>query len=126
MRNRARASGKFSRREIVDCEQRSRSPGLKIVRHLEDGVDAKAVGVVAVLVARGDHQQAKTNDVGERGRDLLRRARIDDAGGHAFGDVKASLGLAKTSTPASDDNNPPSIGRRSSCPPHVTSRATAA
>ena len=65
------------------------------MRHLEDGIDAKAVGVVAVLVTPGDHQQAKTNDVGERVRDLLRRARIDDAGGHAFGDAKTLLDLAQ-------------------------------
>ncbi len=58
------------------------------MRHLEDGIDAKAGGVVAVLVVRGDHEQAKTNDVAERVRDLLRRAWIDDAGGHAFGNVK--------------------------------------
>ena len=67
----------------------------KIMRHLEDRIDAKAVGVVAVLVTPGDHQQAKTNDVGERVRDLLRRTRIDDAGGHAFGDAKTLLDLAQ-------------------------------
>ena len=67
----------------------------KIMRHLEDRIDAKAVGVVAVLVAPGDHQQAKTNDVGERVRDLLRRTRIDDAGGQAFGDAKTLLDLAQ-------------------------------
>lgn len=44
-------------------------------------------------------------------RDLLRRARIDDAGGHAFGDAKTLLDLAQNQhagVRASDDNNPPS------------------
>jgi hypothetical protein len=65
------------------------------MRHLENGIDAKAVSVVAVLVTTGDYQQAKTNDVGERVRDLLRRARIGDAGGPAFGDPKTLLNLAQ-------------------------------
>ena len=34
-------------------------------RHLEHRIEAKSVGVVAVLIARRDHQQPKANDVGE-------------------------------------------------------------
>ena len=38
---------------------------------------------------------ARADDVGERVRDLVRRARIDDARGQAFGDAKALLDLAQ-------------------------------
>lgn len=34
------------------------------MHHLEDGIDEKTVGVVAILVTLGNHQQAKTNNVG--------------------------------------------------------------
>ncbi len=36
-----------------------------VQRHLEHRIGAQAGGVVAVLVARGDGQQAKADDVGE-------------------------------------------------------------
>ena len=67
----------------------------QIERHLEHGIAAQGIGVVAVLVARSDHQQPKTNDVGEAMRDLVGRARVLDAGGHAIGDPKALLDLAQ-------------------------------
>lgn len=38
---------------------------------------------------------AKTNDVGECVHDLYRRARIDNAGGHAFSDAKTLLDFAQ-------------------------------
>ena len=40
-------------------------------RHLEHGIGAQGIGVVAVLIARRDHQQPKANDVGEAMRDLI-------------------------------------------------------
>jgi len=33
-------------------------------------------------------------------RDLVRRARVDEAGGHAIGDAKALLDLAQNHNPA--------------------------
>ena len=42
------------------------------MRHLEYRIGAKTVGVVAVLVAGGDHQEAEPDDVGESMRDLVR------------------------------------------------------
>ena len=63
----------------------------QIERHLEHRVAAQRVGVVAVLVARRDHQQAKANDVVQRMRDLPGIARILQAGGHALGHTQALL-----------------------------------
>ena len=64
------------------------------------GSPRRRIGVVAVFVARRDHQQPKADDVGERVRDLVRRARVFDAGGHAIGDAKALLDLAQNQNPA--------------------------
>ena len=80
---------------MVDCEHSSRSDGDKIERHLEHGIAAKTGGVVAVFVAGGDHQQPKTDDVGEAVRDLIRRTRVFDAGGQTIGDAKALFDLAQ-------------------------------
>ena len=55
---------------------RSRSDGDQVERHLEYRIDAKTVGVVAVLAAGGDHQEAEADDVGESVRDLIRCALI--------------------------------------------------
>ena len=54
---------------------------------------AKTRGVVAVFVAGRDHQQSKTNDVGQAVGDLVRRARINHAGGKPIGDAKTPLDL---------------------------------
>ena len=72
----------------------------QIHRHLERRVAAKMRGVVAVFVAGADHQQSKTNDVGQAVGDLLRRARINHAGGEPIGDAKAPLDLAQRQNPA--------------------------
>ena len=53
-----------------------------------------------VFVACRDHQQAKTNDVGEAVRDLIRRTRVFDAGGQAIGDAKALFDLAQNQNAA--------------------------
>ena len=65
------------------------------MRHLEDWIDAKGIGVVAVLMASRDHQQAETNDVGEPVRDQFGYARINDAGGQTLGNAKTLLNLAQ-------------------------------
>ena len=67
----------------------------QIMRHLEDWIDAKGIGVVAVLMASRDHQQAETNDVGEPVRDQFGYARINDAGGQTLGNAKTLLNLAQ-------------------------------
>jgi hypothetical protein len=67
----------------------------QIMRHLEDWTDAKGIGVVAVLMASRDHQQAETNDVGEPVRDQFGYARINDAGGQTLSNAKTLLDLAQ-------------------------------
>ena len=72
----------------------------QIERHLEHGIAAKTGGVVAVFIAAADHQQPKADDVGERVRDLIRRARVYHAGGEPIGDAKALFDLAQNQNPA--------------------------
>ena len=56
----------------------------QVQRHLEHGIASQGTGVVAVFVARRDHQQSKTDDVGEAVCDLIRRTRVLNAGGQAI------------------------------------------
>jgi hypothetical protein len=63
------------------------------MRHLEHRIDAKTVGVIAVLVAGGDHQEAEADDVGER--DLIGRTRVLDTAGETIGDAQPLLGFAQ-------------------------------
>jgi hypothetical protein len=44
-------------------------------------------------------EQPKADDVGERVRDLIRRARIFDTRSHAIGDAKALLNLTQNKNP---------------------------
>jgi hypothetical protein len=53
----------------------------QIERHLEHRIAPQAIGVDAVLIARGDHQQPKADDVGKAVGDLIRRAPVHHAGG---------------------------------------------
>ena len=69
--------------------------GQAVHRQLEQRIAPQTVGVVAVLVAGRDHQQAKANDVGQSMRDLPGIARILQAGGHALGHTQAPLDLAQ-------------------------------
>jgi hypothetical protein len=69
----------------------------EIERHLEYGIAAKTGGVVAVFIARRDHQQPKPNDIGQRVRDLIGRATR-----------RRCSTSRKTTTPPSDDSSPPS------------------
>jgi hypothetical protein len=71
-----------------------------VERHLEQGIAPKPCGVVAVLVAGRDHQQAKANDVGQGVGDLIGRPRILDAGGKPSGDTQALLDRAERQHPA--------------------------
>ena len=65
------------------------------MRHLEHRINAKTIGVVAVLVAGGDHQVAETDDIGESMCDLIGRARILDTASKTISDAKALLGLTQ-------------------------------
>jgi hypothetical protein len=55
----------------------------------------QAVGVVAVLVAGGDHQHPEAQNVGDAVHDTPRRAGIGHAGGQAIGDAEAAFDLAQ-------------------------------
>ena len=65
----------------------------RILGHLEHGIGAQAIGVVAVLVAGGDHLHAKADHVGEAVDDLVRRARIVKARRQALGDAQPPIHL---------------------------------
>jgi hypothetical protein len=64
-------------------------------RHLEHRIGAQGIGVVAVLIARRDHQQPEANDVSEAMRDLTGRPRVHHTGGYAIGDAKPLVDLAQ-------------------------------
>jgi hypothetical protein len=69
--------------------------GNEVMRHFEYRIDAKTVGVVAVLVAGGDHQEAEPDDVGESVRNLVRCPRILDAASETISDAQSLLDLAQ-------------------------------
>jgi hypothetical protein len=56
---------------------------------------AQAAGIVAVLVAGGDHQQAEAQHVGKAVLDAFGRARIVDAFGEAPRHAEALLDLTQ-------------------------------
>ena len=55
----------------------------------------QAAGIIAVLIAGGDHQQAEAQHVSEAMLDAVRRAGIVDAGGETTGDAEALLDLTQ-------------------------------
>lgn len=69
-------------------------------RQLEQRIAAQAGGVVAVLVAGGDHQHPEADDVGDRMHGAAGRTRIVEAGGEAVGDFEPALDLAQHQKPA--------------------------
>ena len=66
---------------------------------LEHRVGAQPVGVVAVLVAGRDHEQAKADDLVEPVYDALRVARVRDAGCQASRDIEALLHFTQHQQP---------------------------
>src|SRR5213595_784173 len=74
------------------------------MRHFEHRIGAKTVGVVAVLVAGGDHQEAEADDIGESVRDLIWRTLVLDTACETIG-CSTSRSIK---TPPSDDNKLPS------------------
>ena len=95
----------------------------QVERHLEYRIDAKTVGVVAVLAAGGDHQEAEADDVGESVRDLIRCAPILDTASKsaAVARPRAASGRRRPMTA-----NHHRMLQRRICRRQVTGRATAA
>ena len=52
-------------------------------------------GVIAVLVSGGDHQQAETNDLGERMHHPIRRPGVVQAAREPIADTKVGFDLAQ-------------------------------
>jgi hypothetical protein len=67
--------------------------GQPVHRQLEQRIAPQAVGVVAVLVAGGDHQHAKADDLIEPVHDAPGRARVTDAGRETPGNPQPLLDL---------------------------------
>ena len=67
----------------------------QIERHLEHRIAPQAGGIVAILIAGGDHQQTKADDIGQTVSDQVRRTRILDAGRQTLGHLQTLLGLAQ-------------------------------
>jgi hypothetical protein len=63
------------------------------LRKLERRIGPQAGGVVAVLIAGGDHQHAEPDYTGVAVDDLILRARIRAAARQPLGGAKALLGL---------------------------------
>jgi len=87
-------------RQILEARDRRMRGELALgrretLRHLEHRITAQSRGVVAVLIAGADHEQAKANDVGERVGDEIGIARITDAAGEPLRDVHALLDLTQ-------------------------------
>ena len=72
-----------------------RVPGPPVERQLEHRVVAQRVGIVAVDVTCGDHQQAKANDLGRVVHDPLRRARGLKTGRQPIGHPQPALSLTQ-------------------------------
>ena len=68
-------------------------------RHLERRVGAQGIAVVGVGVARGDHQRAKADHLGQPMAHPLRRPRILDAARQALGQAEPPLDLRQHQHP---------------------------
>ena len=106
IRSRARTSGKFSNRDIVDSEHNSRSMGerssaiFNIVSRL---------GAIrrCLLVAGADHQQSKTDDVRQAVRDLIAaRGSIMQAASRSA--TRSRCSTSRNARNRIDDSRPPS------------------
>src|SRR5271165_627753 len=80
----------------------------QIERHLEHRIASQTIGVVAVLIARRDHQQPKTNDLRQAVGDLIARAGITMQAASRSATPRRWSTSRNARTPPSDDNKPPS------------------
>jgi len=69
--------------------------GQPIQSQLEHRIAAQRVGVVAILVADGNHQQAKADYLCQTMHNLLRHPRVLQAGRQAVGDTQPVFDLAQ-------------------------------
>jgi hypothetical protein len=69
--------------------------GQTIESQLEHRIAAQRVGVVAVLVAGGNHQHAKADDLRQAVHYLLRHPRVLQAGRQAVGNTQPAFDLAQ-------------------------------
>jgi len=58
-------SGRFSSREIVDCEHSSSSDGRRSQRQLEHRIAAQQIRRRCRLLTGRDHQHAEADDLGQ-------------------------------------------------------------
>ena len=93
MRSSESVPGRFSRREMVDCDARIRAGRQHAFRQLEGWIGPQGRGVVAVLVAAGNHQYPEPDQGGEAMNDLVLRPWIADAGRQPFRNAQALLDL---------------------------------
>jgi hypothetical protein len=59
--------------------------GQAIERQLEHRIAAQRIGVVAILIAGGNHQHAKPDDLRQAMHDLLWHPRVPETAGQAVG-----------------------------------------
>jgi hypothetical protein len=107
MRISARSPGVFSRRDSVGCEHSAGRVGQAPVGELEHRIVAKAVGVVAVLVAGGDHQQAEAQHVGKVVLDAIRRAGSSMHSARRRATPRRSSTSRSANRPPSEESEPP-------------------
>ena len=78
---------------MVDCEQQAGTVRQAVERQLERRIAAQAVGVVAVLVAGRDHEQAEADDLRQSMNDPPGRPGIFQARRKPVGNPKPLLDL---------------------------------
>ena len=70
------------------------------IGQLEHRIVAQAIGIVAILIRRRDHQQPKAQHLRNAMPDAFRRAQIPQAGGQSARHAKPRLNLTKRQKPA--------------------------
>jgi hypothetical protein len=88
----ARLSGRFSSREIVDCEHNSSSEGKSVQRQLEHRIVAQRGRVIAVLVPGGENLRQPVHN-------LFRCPRVIETDGRRSGNPSRRPTSRNTSNP---------------------------
>src|SRR5262245_45107555 len=99
MRSKARASGRFSRREMVDCEHSARSDGDRSSAILNRGSYRRPVALLPSSYPAPIISRRKRMNVGKAMGDVIRRARVFNAGSQTISDAKPLLNLAQHQKP---------------------------
>ena len=95
IRSTARTSGKFSNRDIVDCEHNSRSMGERSSAILNIGSRRSALASLPSSQPAQISSRRKRMTSAKLVRDLIGRARIDHAGGEPIADPKPLFDFAQ-------------------------------